>query len=190
MTEEERILRASQGDTDALEILLRRHQGWIHAVVLRQASADLLRYAPADDIVQHAMTGAFRGIGQFDPGSSPEKNFRDWLAAIAVNSVRAFGRKRSGALKFLESQLTGEPRTRSASKLARARDRRDHLLGLIAKLPDTDRGVIELQLRGFTLEQIAEHLDISKAAANGRIDRARDRLREKLGSKSSVLSST
>ncbi|MEZ4570862.1 MAG: sigma-70 family RNA polymerase sigma factor [Thermomicrobiales bacterium] len=72
--------RAQQGDLDAYETLLRRHQQGTH----RAAFFLLRQRQEAEDAVQEAFIRAWDRIDQFDV----ERDFRPWLLKIVVNEAR------------------------------------------------------------------------------------------------------
>ncbi|MEZ4521871.1 MAG: sigma-70 family RNA polymerase sigma factor [Thermomicrobiales bacterium] len=89
--------RAQQGDLDAYETLLRRHQQGTH----RAAFFLLRQRQEAEDAVQEAFIRAWDRIDQFDV----ERDFRPWLLKIVVNEARdrlreSGSRQRSGSGRY------------------------------------------------------------------------------------------
>ncbi len=78
VSEELLIKQASQGDLDAFNQLVLRHQDMIY----RHALALLGDPDSADDAAQESFIKAFQGLGGFRGGS-----FRGWLLQIATNSA-------------------------------------------------------------------------------------------------------
>ncbi|MBN2351093.1 MAG: RNA polymerase sigma factor [Spirochaetales bacterium] len=73
------VARAQAGETDALERLIRLHQGWVFNIVLRMVSD----YHLAEDVSQEVLVRAFSKLSSFKGKS----RFRTWLYRIAVNQV-------------------------------------------------------------------------------------------------------
>ena len=87
MTDEELVLLARQGDPDAFDQLVVRHQ----SAVYRAALAGLGVAEDAEEVAQDAFVKAWRNLGQFRGDSS----FKTWLLTIAWNG--AMSRRRSVA---------------------------------------------------------------------------------------------
>ena len=85
VTDEELVLLARQGDADAFDQLVARHQ----AAVYRAALAALRRPEDAEEVAQDAFVRAWGALGRFRGDSS----FRTWVLRIAWN--RAMSRRRS-----------------------------------------------------------------------------------------------
>jgi RNA polymerase sigma-70 factor, ECF subfamily len=129
----------------------------------------------ADDIVQQTLLLAIRHIHQF----RHEASFGTWLCRIAINVIRA--RMRSPDRR---RTVFADPRTFEAFNLSDARQsplaaleakeskRRIHQA--IARLPEAYRVVVELRdLRGFSIQEAADCLRLSKPAIKSRHFRAR-----------------
>jgi RNA polymerase sigma-70 factor (ECF subfamily) len=85
VTDEELVLLARQGDPDAFDQLVVRHQ----AAVFRAALAALRVREDAEEVAQDAFVRAWCALGRFRGDSS----FRTWLLRIVWN--RASSRRRS-----------------------------------------------------------------------------------------------
>jgi RNA polymerase sigma factor (sigma-70 family) len=73
------VERARSGDRDALEALVRRHQGWIYNIAVRM----LAHPQDAEDATQEILLKALTRLSSFEERSS----FRTWLYRIVVNHV-------------------------------------------------------------------------------------------------------
>src|SRR5262245_64993124 len=71
------VQKLQRGETDAFEILIRRHQKTIFNLVYRM----LGDYDEAAEISQETFLSAYRAIGSF----RGDANFSTWLYRIAVN---------------------------------------------------------------------------------------------------------
>jgi RNA polymerase sigma factor (sigma-70 family) len=88
------VTSAQNGNQEALEALIRRHQSWIYNIVLRMA------YNPfdAEDATQEILIKLITRLSTFERRSS----FRTWLYRIVVNHVLNMkrGRSESHGLNF------------------------------------------------------------------------------------------
>src|SRR5439155_16594807 len=80
------VARACSGDREALEDLVRRHQGWIYNIALRM----LYHPQDAEDATQEILIKAVTQLSSFEGRSS----FRTWLYRIAVNHLLNVRRSR------------------------------------------------------------------------------------------------
>src|SRR5215470_4645356 len=77
ISDAECVRRLLQGEADAFEILVRRHQKAIFNLVYRM----LGDYDEAAEVSQETFLSAYRSIGQF----RGDANFSTWLYRIAIN---------------------------------------------------------------------------------------------------------
>ncbi|HEV8711732.1 MAG TPA: RNA polymerase sigma factor [Candidatus Binatia bacterium] len=73
------VVRARSGDREALEELVRHHQGWIYNLAVRM----LYHPQDAEDATQEILLKALTRLASFEGRSS----FRTWLYRIVVNHV-------------------------------------------------------------------------------------------------------
>jgi RNA polymerase sigma factor (sigma-70 family) len=90
------VSRIRQGDRDALERLVMRHQAWIYNIVLRMV------YHPedAEDATQELLIKLLTKLSTFEGRSS----FRTWLYRIVVNHVLNMKRARGEAAEWTFSK--------------------------------------------------------------------------------------
>ena len=79
VTDEDLVLQAQNGDWDALEHLIGRHQAWIFNIAVRMVR----KPQEAEDITQEVLLKMLTKLGTFQGKSS----FRTWLYRIVVNHV-------------------------------------------------------------------------------------------------------
>jgi RNA polymerase sigma factor (sigma-70 family) len=86
------VSRIREGDRDALETLVRRHQPWIYNIVLRMV------YHPADaeDATQELLIKLLTKLSTFEGRSS----FRTWLYRTVVNHILNMKRARGEAAEW------------------------------------------------------------------------------------------
>ena len=152
----------------SFERLYRRHRRDVYGAVLR----DVRDPDEAEDVTQIAFLNAFRAIRR---GEEPEKP-RAWLVTIAKNVVR----RRYRALATKPQEVALDPELApdlvdldgpTAGEIAAA----------IRRLPPNQRAVILLrEIQGRSYAEIAEELDLSLAAVETLIFRARGNLSEEL----------
>jgi RNA polymerase sigma-70 factor (ECF subfamily) len=83
---DELLLRAQAGDAQAVEQIVRTHQGLIRGYVARLAPDPVT----ADDLAQEVFLAALRSLDRVDP----ERGIRDYLLGIARNLGRLAWRER------------------------------------------------------------------------------------------------
>lgn len=85
----ELVRRIQNGDREALESLVMRHQDWIYSIVLRMV------YLPedAEDATQEVLVKMVTKLSTFEGKS----HFRTWLYRLAINHVLNMRRTRAEA---------------------------------------------------------------------------------------------
>ncbi|ONI76965.1 hypothetical protein ALI144C_33125 [Actinosynnema sp. ALI-1.44] len=102
-----------------------------------------------------------------------------WAFHVARHRYVDYQRKAS------RERTVSDPETAAMDRLTQVDDQTRiayrEALQEITDLPDDERDVINLQLNGFTLEEIAKVLDISTRTVSRRLEAARKQLRTRLG---------
>ena len=173
LSEAEAVREARSGDSEAYALLVGLHQ----EVAFRAAYLVVREAAAAEDVVQEAFVRAFRELGRFRDGEP----FRPWLLRIvtnlALNEVRARGRKqgllqRFGALRRDEEEP--DPETPLVEN-----ERAAGVWSAINRLGQDDRLVLYLR---YFLElderEMARVIDRPAGTVKSRLHRASARLRE------------
>lgn len=176
VTDEELVLLARQGDPDAFDQLVARHQ----SAVFRAALAALRVREDAEEVTQDAFIRAWRAIGRFRGDSS----FRTWMLRIVWN--RAISRRR-GLSSWLrratpladvtepaavaEGQHVGLQHAELQAHAARA------IHALTPKLRDS---LLLAQSGEYHYDEIARMLGVPVGTVKWRISEARRRVRGKL----------
>ncbi len=173
----ELIANAQQGSEAAFEELLRRHRKrlWRSAMYVLKNPDD------AEDAVQTASWKAWRHLSKFRCDSS----FGTWLTVIVVNQARMRLRelRRAGTLSLDDDSNEGiawipqisdvAPTPEEAyagSELVRA------LHHEILRLPSQFKQVMLLSVEDRTMDEAADQLGVTLAAAKARLFRARQEL--------------
>lgn len=178
----ELVRRAKNDDRDAFELLVRRHQSRVFAV----AAAILRNKEDVEDIAQQVFMKAYFSLKRFDQRAA----FSTWLYKITVNECWDVLRKRKARPLLFESDLSEEQarqfqvsgdredRQPDASKQLETKERLEKLL---ACLEERDRLMLVLkEVQGFSVEEIAEILEINGNTVKVRLFRARQRITEKV----------
>ncbi len=149
--------------------LVNRHVNWVYASALRQVGDPAL----ADDVTQAAFVLLWRKAGSL----GERTRLAGWLFQATRNLAR-------DAIKLRRRRITHEHKaammnpTISEAHADLWPDMAPALDRALASLGPTDRDAVVLRyLRQLSLEELADALSISQAAARKRVERAMDRLR-------------
>jgi len=185
---------ARSGDDRAFDDLVAPYRGELHAHCYRMLGS----VYDADDALQDALLGAWKGLAGFEGRSS----FRGWLYRIATHAAMRVGSKRPTKVLSLDygpatesPHSLGEPVTEPiwlepypdallggalggpADPAARYDARESVELAFVAALqhlPATQRAVLILrEVLAFSAAEVARMLSITVAAVNSALQRAR-----------------
>lgn len=196
------LTRATDGDVDALAILLERHGQAVRRTLEGKISARWQSVLSEDDVMQQTYADAFQGIGSFVPQG--DGSFVAWLTKIAnrnlLDGVKMLEReKRGGKRRQVEARSSDDSyvalyelvgRTSSTPSRHVARDEAKDALGrAVQKLPTAYREVVRLyDLDSQPVQQVADALGRSCGAVFMLRARAHAHLRELMGTASDYLS--
>jgi RNA polymerase sigma-70 factor, ECF subfamily len=177
--EERQLVRLAQsGEEAAFEELIRRHQQRVFGLV----SGILRRREDVEDVVQQVFLKVFVSLKRFDQRAA----FSTWLYKISVNECWDYLRKKKVRPLVYEADLSEEQVSRldgvvsAAQPPASSSDRaeaRDLLERMMEKLPEQDRELLVLkEVEGFSVQELAEILDLNVNTVKVRLFRARARL--------------
>jgi RNA polymerase sigma-70 factor (TIGR02960 family) len=183
------------GDEAAFAELAERHRRELHVHCYRMLGS----FDEAEDMVQETLLRAWRGRDRFEGGPG----FRAWLYRIATNAcldaLRSRRRVRSLS-SFAEVPWLQPYPDRLLDELAPSDTEPDAVvvaretieltyLAVIQLLPPRQRAVVILRdVLGWPAAETAATLDMSVAAANSALQRARATLRERLPARPSEWS--
>jgi RNA polymerase sigma-70 factor (ECF subfamily) len=177
--ERQLVRRAQAGDEGAYEELVRKHQHRVVAIASR-----LLRgSADAEDVAQQVFVKAYFSIRRFDLRSK----FSTWLYKIAVNECWNHLRKKKARPLVYEADLSEEQveRIEGAAQRSGLIDPeegarlQDLLEWLLSQLDPKDRMMLELkEAQGFSIDEIAEMMELNANTVKVRLFRARGKLVE------------
>ena len=176
VTDEELVLLARQGDPDAFDQLVARHQ----SAVFRAALAALRVREDAEEVAQDAFIRAWHALGRFRGDSS----FRTWVLRIAWN--RAISRRR-GLAGWLRRATpiddVAEPAAVGDGQFAGMQNAelQAHVVSAIQALTPKLRDALLLVQSGeYQYDEIARMLGIPLGTVKWRVSEARRKVREKL----------
>lgn len=177
--EERELVRLAQNGTEAaFEELVRRHQHRVFALV-----GGILRHREdVEDVVQQVFLKAYVSIRKFDLRAA----FSTWLYKISVNECWDYLRKKKVRPLVYEADLSEEQVSRldgiasadrpPAGPLDKA-EAKELVDWMLDKLPDQDRELLVLkEIEGFSVQELAEILDLNVNTVKVRLFRARGRL--------------
>ncbi|MEZ6014438.1 MAG: sigma-70 family RNA polymerase sigma factor [Planctomycetota bacterium] len=186
------VARAVAGDTEALEVLLRRYAPGICEGL--PIDSRWSRSFDHEDILQVSSIEAILRIQSLR--TPTVAGFKAWFHRTAENNARDAVRQLEARKRTpVERRVTHAPdgrsaRTllnalagggRSASKIVGGREEVTHLLEAIERLPATYRRVVQLfDLEERSVEQVAKEVGRSRGAVHMLHARAHERLRELL----------
>lgn len=171
--------RARNGDRDAFGELFRKYEKRVFRVARRMCGSD----DEAWDITQDAFIRAMEAMDRFDP----KYRFFTWMYRITTNLAinHARKRKRRSEVHFEESySAEGRQVIRAQLSDRAATEQLTEAVGrALDKLSPSLRAVFVLRVdQQLSYSEIAESLDIAIGTVMSRLNRARARIREELGS--------
>lgn len=170
--------RASDGDRNALEALLREHARAIHDVCRYVAGRD-----DAHDATQEALERIVTSIRKFDPNKG---GFKTWALTVTRNLCR--DRLRRRGLERRTFSADGDEATEwvpsdapTPERVALARIETERLSAALETLPEKMRlAVVLYHVHGSTYEEIASTLEVPMGTVMTWLHRGRKRLRKAL----------
>jgi RNA polymerase sigma factor (sigma-70 family) len=171
-TDEELTRRAQAGESDALGLLLTRHQAPMRAVAL-----SLLGYGPdAEDAVQDAALTALRRIGDVREPAAVGA----WLRAIVRNAARMRLRavRELPGLDALEQVYVRDDEPSHPERVVEQHAMRDWIWDAVEELPQQQRLVLMLRhFSGITsYQEIAEVCEVPVGTVRSRLNQARAKM--------------
>jgi RNA polymerase sigma-70 factor (ECF subfamily) len=174
----ELVRRAQANDKEAYEELIRRHQQRVFAV----ASGILRRHEDIEDIAQQVFIKAYFSLKRFDGRAA----FSTWLYRITLNECWDLLRRKKVRPLLYESDLSEEQAQRVATAessegagpdIRQRLETRQQVDRLLAELDERDKLMLILkEVEGFSIEEIAEVLQLNANTVKVRLFRARQRV--------------
>lgn len=176
------VQRVRDGDTEAFEVLVRRHQTPIYNLLVRW----LDNRDDAAEVAQDVFVAAFRSLGRF----RGEARFSTWLYQIAINHAK--NRRKSLARSAAHMTHDGvDPEDNPIDRIvdpapdpldqAEQRQRERLVQEAINQLDAHDALVVILRdLQQQSYDEIARLLEVPEGTVKSRLHRARQALRARL----------
>lgn len=177
------MAKIAEGDQDAFEILVTRHQTTILNLIYRYVGDR----TQAKDLAQELFLRVWKAAKSY----RPEAKFTTWVyritANLCFNELKSSRRKKW--LQFLRSDADHETRTEddlpdrspSPEDLLLAKERSRQISGALQSLPENQRMAIILKrYDDLSYEEIARVLGCSVSAVESLLVRAKRTLQEKL----------
>lgn len=182
LPDEELVDWAQSGQHDAFAELMRRH----HSACMKLAMSILRDRSDAEDEVQTACWKAFEHLAQFNR----DARFSTWLTRIVVNQcLMRLRQLRRAKFFYLDDAMIGEevgtldlpaPDNTPEEELGR-RELSTVLAQEIRRIPPLLRNVFLLRdVEQLPMQDVADRLGVSVAAAKSRLLRARTELRTRM----------
>jgi len=163
---------AQQGRLDSFGALYQRY----HNPIVALAYAQLGDKHAAEDAAQEVFAIACRDLRSL----RERDKFGAWLGGICRNVTRQMRRVKTrtaplpgpDATACVPAEEAGEPEQE---------ERRDAVRRAVWQLPDAERELVVMRyFNGFSQARISQVLDLTPAAVNGRLTRAKRRIAERL----------
>ncbi|GAC1660907.1 MAG: RNA polymerase sigma factor RpoE [Candidatus Acidiferrum sp.] len=173
----ELVRRAQRDDAGAFEELIGRHQRRVFAVAARI----LRRGEDVEDIAQQVFVKAYFSLKRFDGRAA----FSTWLYKITVNECWDLLRKKKVRPLLYEADLSEEQSRqvgasedlKSGPNIAERLQARQEAERLLQDLSPRDRLMLVLkEVEGFSIEEIAEVMELNGNTVKVRLFRARRRI--------------
>ena len=175
----EQVQKILSGDQAAYEPLVEAYQGRIFAFV----AGRIRDFSATEDIVQNAFVEAYMHLKSL---KSPEK-FSGWLRGIALNLSNKWIQQKRPVVSIDETSqdLTPEisefPLPDLPDEALEKTETKEVVIAAVDALPDIYRESVLLHyMEGMTYPEIAAFLDIPESTVTGRLQVARNRLRDEL----------
>ncbi|HWY06848.1 MAG TPA: sigma-70 family RNA polymerase sigma factor [Candidatus Acidoferrales bacterium] len=177
------VAAAKNGDVQAFEVLVARHQRRILVVARRYTGVR----QDAEDIMQQSLQKAFLHLHQFEGRSS----FSTWLTQVAINEARMLQRKSGGRREVSIDDLNENAETATSLEIPDStpdpeanyskREWTRMLFSAMNELPRKTRRALQLrELDERSTEETARIMGISVGAVKARVFHGRKKLRKRL----------
>jgi RNA polymerase sigma factor (sigma-70 family) len=193
-----RILLAAAGDEDAFTALLMENYEVLRGELKWEISPEQQSSVDLDAVLNEAFFGIWHALRDPQARLESDADFQALLRRIARNrlldAIKSHGRLKrggnhsrlsnelahsSGSLGNLLDQIEAECSSPSAGP--KRKERFERLLVAVDGLPEDQRSVVHLHyFQGLSLPAIAEQLGLTEDQVRGRLQRAREKLRDEL----------
>ena len=185
--DQEWVRRVQAGETDAFEVLIKRHERMVFNLLYRW----LGNYDDAAEVSQEVFLSAYRSIRRF----RGESSFLTWLYRIAVNQAKnrlkavSVLKRRTVPLEVADPDGDGRPISGISypgpdpAQEAEAQEIHDRVHLELNRLDKDDRLLILLRdLQDVPYEEMTKILGVPLGTVKSRLHRARQALKTRLAS--------
>ncbi len=172
----ELVARVQRGDKRAFDLLVRKYQNRVMALISRY----LRRKADVADVAQETFIKAYRAL----PNFRGESQFYTWLYRIAINTAKNWlaaqaRRPQAAHVEGLEPEqladIVGQTDNDTPERLVLTAELKGVIDRAIAELPEDLRTALLLrEMDGLSYEEIAEVMECPIGTVRSRIFRARE----------------
>lgn len=168
LSDDQLVVAARCGRSDAAEALVRRYLARVYGLCRRMLGND----ADAEDAAQETLLKAMRALGDY----RTEGTFDRWVLKIAANTCTSMMRKHRATVVL--DGLGGEPPDRGGGD-GEADEYLAAVEWALPRLPERQRAAVVLfHFQGWSLKEVAEVLAIPEGTVRSSLHRARLKLRE------------
>lgn len=176
------IERIQSGDDSAAAELYHRYAARLRVLADRQMSSAIRRTHEADDIVQSAFRSLFRGVNSGTYTAPEGQSLWSLLAVIAIHKVRRKAtRNKSVKAVSLDDSSEHPPDHDQFEADVSIEQFESSLRESIEGLRPNEQKIVELRVQGFSVLDIADHLQNSCRTVERTLQRIREKLAAELG---------
>lgn len=167
--------RAKQGDVSAARVLIERALPPLRRWTRGRLPQYARRGSDTEDVVQDAILGTLKRVGRFEHRTVGA--LQAYLRESVINRIRDLIRGSARRGIVVEPHADLEDGLPSPLETAIMRERLDEFLAALQRLRPADRQAIVWRVElGYSIDEIAQRLGKSKAAAGMTVSRALARL--------------
>jgi RNA polymerase sigma-70 factor (ECF subfamily) len=169
---------ARNGDQKSFHELIDRHAGKLFGIAMSLTR----NRADAEDVLQEALVGAFRGMHRF----AEKASVKTWLMQIVTRQAhkswkRSRHHRKNRSMNAIDADTIAD-RNRSAE----TSEAKNNVLEILHSLPAVHREILILrQVQELSYDQIAKALKVPRGTVESRLYRARLELRRRMESRKS-----
>jgi RNA polymerase sigma-70 factor (ECF subfamily) len=176
ISDSECVRRIHEGNVDAFEVLVRRHQKTIFNLLYRM----LGDYDEAAEAAQETFLSAYRAIGRF----RGDANFSTWVYRIAINQAssrrRNLSQSQARTLPLESAERVNETGADPAERVEQ-KEIQQQVRKALTELDANDAAIILLRdLQDVPYEEVARVLNVPMGTVKSRLHRARRALKVRL----------
>jgi RNA polymerase sigma factor (sigma-70 family) len=193
-----RIFLAASGDEDAFTALMMENYDVLRGELKWEISPDQQSSVDLDGVLNEAFFGIWHALRDPQARFESEAEFQALLRRVARNrlldAIKSHNRlKRGGNRSRLSNELAHssgslgnlldqiEAECSSPSTGPKRKERIAGLLAAVDQLPEDQKTVVHLYyFEGLGLAEIAQRLELTEDQVRGRLQRAREKLRDEL----------